>query len=257
MRSVSEGLPYKEHDHASWHHLSLRRVSSNKNEISVHTKECFTNIVPRPSLQTPQIAAVQAQSTTTPERELRIMNTERSRKDEAAVALASSFQPENHCRAVLFAPVHQIRQLSISVSGSPTFSAHHPNVSSRADLPRVLQAGIRSSTPEYQDVRQGPPATTPRQLELWEEQELGANEYGQGGHVERQLRMVEEAHTHSKMLDERMKEIVSKGTWSNPNVPGHTTSGYVAAMRRQQYANVYTSFRHPQRGVSKNAGEWR
>jgi hypothetical protein len=260
-RSVSDGLPKKEHDHASSHHrqtsLSLCRVSGKNNRISVRTKEGFTNAVAQPSMQTAQIAAVQAQSTISTERELRIMNVEWSGENEAAVALASSFEPANPRRTVSFAPVHQIRQPSISESRSPTFNAHHPNGSFHAGLPRVLQAGIRPSTPERQGVLPGSPALTPRQLGVWEEEELGVNEYQQHGYFERPSRTAEEAHIHSRILDKRMKEIASGGTWSNSSVPVHATSGYVAAMRRQQYANVATSFRHPQCGLSKNAGECR
>jgi hypothetical protein len=256
-RSVSEGPPNKDHGNESSHHrqssLSLGRVLGSNNNSSIRVNKSSEKIGPRPSMQTAPVAAVQTQSAIWPQRKLRIMNAEWNEED-IGVTSSSFTEQAIPRRTVSFAPVHEIRQSSISESGSPTPSVRHPNLSFRTDLPRVLQAGIRPDTPERQGIRPGPPAPTPRQLALWEEEELGSDGYGQGGHFERPLRTAEEAQIHLKMLDERMKKIANEGTWSNPGVLGHATPGYVAGMRRQQYANAYTSFRHPQRGLSKNSG---
>jgi hypothetical protein len=59
---------------------------------------------------------------------------------------------------------------------------------------------------------------------------------------------------HAKILVEKMREIVAGGTLSNPDILVQATPGYVAAMRRQHYADAYTSFRRPERGLSKDSG---
>jgi hypothetical protein len=248
-RSVSEGPPNKGHDHEPSQYrqssLSLRRASGDKNNnLSIRGKESFTKSLAGRS--------VQIQSATSP-----IMNADLSEQEEAPVASPSSFKPANPRRTVSFAPVHQIRKVSISKIDNPTSNVRQSNISFRADLPRILQAGIRPDTPERQGLRPGPPAPTPRQLALWEEDELGADGYGQGGHFERALGTPEGAQIHVNMLDERMMEIASGGTSRNPGVLGHATPGYVAAMRRQQYAKAHTSFRRPERGFPQNPCESR
>ena len=263
-RSVSEGPPNKDHDcdplQQRQYSLSLHRVSGHKKNSSDRCKESFGDVSPRSSIQNAPVTALQTQSAISPHRKLRITNAEWGDEEEEELAgdSASSFERAIPRRTVSFAPAHQIRQLSISKSGgSPTTSVRHQNVSFRADLPRVLQAGIRPDPPERQGIRQGGPAPIPRQLALWEDEELGADGYGQGGHFERPLGTTEGAQIHVKVLDEKMKKIASKSTWSNPVTLGHTTPGYVAAMRRQQYASAYKSFRHPERGLPKNTGKSR
>lgn len=257
-RSASEGLPNKDHGNESSRRrqssLSLHRASVSDSISSISSRKSFEKIDPRPSKHSTPVAAVQTQSAIWRQQKLQIMNAEWSEEDVDVLASASFAEHATPRRKVSFAPVHHIRQSSSSERDSPEPSFRHPNISFRADLPRVLQAGIRADAPERQGMRPGPPAPTPRQLALWEEDELGADGYGQGGHFERPLRTAEEAQIHLKILDKRMKLIVNERTCSKPGIIGHATPGYVARMRRQQYANAHTSFRHPQRGLSKNSG---
>ena len=260
-RSVSEGAPNKDHDPEVPHHrqssLSLRQLSNNTSYFTECTKEGLRGSNPEPSTHHAPVAAVQTQSTMSPHRRLRLMNAEWSDEEEATVASVSSFEPAVPRRTVSFAPVPETQQLCISETSSPTSSVHYSNISFRADLPRVLQAGIRSDTPERQGVRPTPPVATLRQLALWEEEEPAPEDYGQGEHFQQQVGASEAAQMHAKMLDERMKEIASKGTWSIPSHLGNATPGYVATMRRQQYADAHSSFRRPERGLSNNSGESR
>lgn len=156
-------------------------------------------------------------------------------------------------RTVSFAPDSQILGSSISESGYPTSSIHHPNVWSLTNLPRSLQAGIRPDTPELQDISQATPAPTPRQLALWEGENLGTHVYEQDGYFQQRPGMAEGTQEHLKMLDERMKQIASEGTQFNHGVVGPATPGYVATMRHQRYANACTSLRRSQHGLSKTS----
>ena len=260
-RSVSEGPSNKDHDHELSHHrqssLSLRHVSNNANLFTDHSKDDFRGIVPRNSMHAAGGGAVKTQSGISSQRRLRIMNAEWSDEEEAAVSSVSSFEPAVPRRTVSFAPIPETQQLSISETSSLCSSIRHPKSSPRADLPRILQAGVRPDTPAQQSLRGDRSAPTPRQLALSEEEELGADGLGQGGDSEQPLGPSEEAHVYVQMLDDRMKEIASKGTWSKPSRLGHATPGYVATMRRQQYADAHTSFRRPERGLSQSSCELR
>ena len=100
-------------------------------------------------------------------------------------------------------------------------------------------------------------APSPRQVAFWEKEDLGTYVYKQDGHFERPPGTAGGAQEHLKILDEKMKQIAREGTHIDHGVLGQATPGYVAAMRRQQYANAYTSFRHSQNGLHKNSGESR
>lgn len=131
------------------------------------------------------------------------------------------------------------------------------NISSQTDLPSVLQVGIPPATSERQGVRWKVVVPTPRQLALGEEEELGPDGHGQDGHVERPLRTTKEVEGHLKMPDGRAREVGDLRTRETFGISCKATPGYVAAMRRQQYANVCTSFRHPQRRLAKALGKSR
>ena len=260
-RSVSEGASNKDHNnelsHCRHSSLSLRHVSNNTNLFADRSKDGFRGIVSRNLMQTAHGGAVQTQSGIPPQRRLRIMNAEWSDEGEAAVSSVSSFEPTVPRRAVSFAPIPEMQQLSISETRSLASSIRHQNTSPRTDLPRILQAGVRSDTPEHQSLRGGRSVPTPRQLALSEEEELGADGNGQGGDSEQPLGHSEGTYVYVQMRDKRMKEISSKGTWSEPDRLGHATPGYVATLRRQQYADAHTSFRRPERGLSQSSCELR
>ena len=179
-------------------------------------------------------------------------------KEEGLVVPSSSFDEQAlpH-RTVSFAPKPQIRQPNIAEREPTNFSIRHPSASFSVDLPRVLQAGIRPDTIACRGVRQGQSKATPRQLALGGEGVLGTDRHERDMHFGVPLIQGEEAHTHLKRLDEKMEKIATGGKWNNLCVPSQATLGYVATMRRQQFANAYISFRHPQRGLSRNAGELR
>jgi hypothetical protein len=257
-RSVSEEPPNKEHTPESSQYrqssLSLCYGSDNFQRFAERSEESFRDILPRPSMHAAPVAAVRTQPAVLAQRTLRSMNPEWREEREVTSASIPAFEPANPRRTVSFAPIHQTRQPSILGKGPPTTTVCYQNVSFRGGLPRVLQAGIRPDAPERPAGCPGPAAHTPRQLALWEEEEPGAGGYGQGGHCELPLGRAEETQVHVKILVEKMREIVTRGTLSNPDVLGQATPGYVVAMRRRHYADVYTSFRRPGRGSSKDSG---
>jgi hypothetical protein len=250
-RSVREEPPNREHPPESSQHrqtsLSLCHGSGNFQSFVERSEESFGDILPKPSTHTAPVAAVQAQSAVSAQRELQSMNPEWREEREAASASIPVFEPANPRRTVSFAPVHQIRQLSIPGNDAQQVPFH-------GDLPKVLQTGIQPDTGESPARPLGPAAHTPRQLALWEEEELGTGGYEQGGHCELPLGRVEETQMHVKILVEKMREIVTRGTLNDPDVLGQATPGYVAALRRQHYADAHTSFRRPKRGLLKDSG---
>jgi len=258
-RSVSEKPPNKNHNPESSQYrqssLSLCHGSDGLQDFAERSEESFRDILPRPSMHTAPVAAVRTQPTVLAQRTLQSVNPEWREEREAASASIPAFEPANPRRTVSFAPVHQIQQSSIPGKGAPTTTVRYQNASFCGDLPRVLQAGIRSDTPERPAGCPGPAAHTPRQLASWKEEELGAGGYEQDGHCELPLGRAEETQTHVKILVEKMREIVTPGTLSNSDVLGQATPGYVAAMRRQHYADAYASFRRPEHGLSKDSGQ--
>jgi hypothetical protein len=257
-RSVSEEALNKEHTLESSQYrqssLPLCHGSDNFQSFAERSEESFRDILPRPSMHAAPVAAVRTQPAALAQHTLRSMNPEWREEREAASALIPAFEPANPRRTVSFAPVHQTRQSSIPGKRALTTAVRYQNVSFRGGLPRVLQAGIRPDELERAAGCPDPTAHTPRQLALWEQEELGAGGYEQGGHCELPLGRTEETQIHVKILVEKMREIVTRETPSNPDVLDQATPGYVAAMRRQHYADAYTSFRRPGRGLSKDSG---
>lgn len=257
-RSASEEPPNKKHTPESSQYrrssLPLCYGSDNLQSFAERSEESFRDILPRSSMHAAPVAAVRTRPTVLAQRTLQSMNPKWREEREAASASIPAFEPANPRRTVSFAPVHQIRQSSIPGKGIPTTTVRYQNVSFCGDLPRVLQAGIRPDAPERLAECPGPAAHTPRQLALWEEEELGAGGYEQDGHCELPLGRAEETQKHIEILVEKMREIVTRRTLSNSDVLGQATPGYVAAMRRQHYADAYTSFRRPERGLSEDSG---
>jgi hypothetical protein len=257
-RSVSEGPLNKEHTPESSHYrqssLPLHHGSDSFQSFAERSEENFGDILPKSSMHGAPVAAVQTQPAVLARRTLRSMNPEWREEREAASTSIPAFEPANPRRTVSFAPVHQTRPPSIPGKGALTTTVRYQNVSLRGGFPRVLQAGIRPDEPERPAGCPGPAAHTPRQLALREEEELGAGGYEQGGHCEPPLGRTEETQIHVKILVEKMREIVTRETSSSPDVLGQATPGYVAAMRRQHYADAYTSFRRPGRGLLKDSG---
>jgi hypothetical protein len=257
-RSVSEELPNREHTPESSRYrrlsLSLCHGSGNFKSFAERSEESFRDILPGPSMHTAPAAVVRTQSAVLAQRTLRSMNPEWREGREVASAPIPAFEPANPRRTVSFAPVHQVRQPSIPGKDAPTTTIRYQKVSFRGELPRVLQAGIRPDTPESPAERLGPAAHVLGQLALWEKDERGTGGYGQGGHCVLPLEGAEETQMRAEILAEKMREIVTRGTLSSPDVRVQATPGYVAAMRRQHYADAYTSFRRPERGLSKDSG---
>ena len=257
-RPVSEELPDREHTPESSQYrqssLPLYHGSGNFKSFAERSEESFKDVLLGPSMHAAPAAVMRAQSAGSAQRTLRSMNPQCREEREAAPASISAFEPTNPRRTVSFAPVHQVRQSSIPGKDAPTTTVRCQKVSFRGDLPRVLQAGVRPEAPESPARRRGPATHIPGQLASWEKEELGTGGYGQGGHYELPLGRAEETQMHTKILVEKMREIITRGTLSNPDVLVRATPGYVAAMRRQHYADAYTSFRRPERGLLKDSG---
>jgi hypothetical protein len=259
-RSASEGPPNKCHHRESSQYrqssISVRHNLGSETKYPAHSKKSFENMLSSPRTVTGPLSGMQTQSLPSPQQELWIMDAKGNQEHEVAESSVEQAIPR---RTVSFAPDPLILRPSISESGYPTSSIHRPNISFRTDLPRSLQAGIRPHTPEPQAMSQDTSAPSPRQVALWEKEDLGTyvQLYEQDGHFERPPGTTEGAQEYLKVLDEKMKQIASEGTRVDHDVLGQATPGYVATMRRQQYADAYTSFRHSQHGWSKNLGESR
>jgi hypothetical protein len=257
-RPASEEPPNREYTPESSQYrqssLPLCHGSGNFKSFAERSEESFRDILLGPSIHAAPTAVVRAQSAGPAQSTLRSMNPQWREEREPASASISAFEPANPRRTVSFAPVHQVRQSSIPREDAPTTAVRCQKLSFRGDLPRVLQAGIRPDTPESPAGRPGPATHILGQFALWEEEELGTGGCGQGRHCGLPLGRAEETQRHAKILVEKMKEIVTRGTSSNPNVLVQATPGYVAAMRRRHYADAYTSFRRPECGLSKDSG---
>lgn len=260
-RSVSEGPQNKGHGRESSQYrqssLSDCHNPSSEKMSPTHSKKSFESMLSRPCMETGPLSGVQIQALLSAQPRLRIMNAKGNEEQDVAEAFHSSIEQAIPRRTVSFAPDTLGHRSSISERSYSTSSIHCPNVWFRAKLPRILQAGIRLETPELQGMSQDISARTPRQLALWDEGDLGTYVYEQDGHFDQPTGTAEGAQEQLSMLDKRMKQIASKSTRINHDVLGQATPGYVATMRRQQYANVYTSFRHSQHGLSRNSGESR
>jgi hypothetical protein len=257
-RPVSEKLPNREYTPESSRYrqssLPLCHGSGNFRSLAERSEESFRDVLLGPSMHAAPAAVVRTQSAGSAQRTLRSMNPQWREEREAVSASISAFEPANPRHTVSFAPVHQVRQSSIPGKDAPTTIVRCQKISFRGDLPRVLQVGIRPETPESPAGRLGPATHIPGQLALWEKEELETGGYGQGGHCELPLGRVEETQMHAKILVEKMREIITRGALSNPDVLVRATPGYVAAMRRQHYADAYTSFRRPECGLSRDSG---